>query len=347
MSANGDLLVSIVLPIYNVERYLDRCVKSVVGQTYKNIEVILVDDGSTDGCPGMCDAWGLCDERIKVVHKENAGLGMARNTGIDNATGDYICFFDSDDYIRNDTIERIVTCIKETNADLIIFGFVSVNAQGEIKRSVIPSTPKKMYVGDEVRDWLLPSLIGSDPKTGGKYNLWLSAWCVCYSTSLITQSGWRFVSEREIISEDVYSLLELYAYVKSVAVLSESLYRYCLNPASLTHVYRPDRIAKLAHFYDACVELCGKCGYSYEVRRKVSQPYISFLIGAMKQAAVNGGRDGYEDIKRALGSNEFSAALADIDMDAQPCTRRILLEFARCHLTFPVWVLSRIKGGME
>lgn len=340
-------LVSIVLPIYNVEPYLDRCIESVVSQTYKNIEIILVDDGSKDGCPRICDTWALRDRRIKVIHKENAGLGMARNTGTDNATGEYICYFDSDDYIRKDAIEHIVGCIMETGAELVTFGFVSVDARGETIKSVIPFTPKKIYKGDEVCSWFLPNLIGVNQKMSGKYNLWASAWCFCYSAALIARSGWRFVSEREIISEDVYSLLGLYVHVRSVAVLSEALYCYCLNPRSLSHVYRPDRIAKLAQFYDACVELCDECGYDDEVRRALAQPYLSFLIGAMKQAATNGGRDGYKDIKGACSSGEVHAALADVNMDVQPRLRRLLLGLMHHYHPFLVWVLSRIKGDME
>ena len=92
-------LVTIVVPIYNVEKYLTRCVDSIINQTYQNLEIILVDDGSPDNCPRICDEYAKKDHRIKVIHKINAGLGMARNTGIENATGKYICFFDSDDYI--------------------------------------------------------------------------------------------------------------------------------------------------------------------------------------------------------------------------------------------------------
>ena len=91
---DNQILVSVVLPIYNVEKYMDRCINSIINQTYKNLEIILVDDGSPDNCPQKCDDWGIKDSRIKVVHKKNAGLGMARNTGIENATGDYICFID-------------------------------------------------------------------------------------------------------------------------------------------------------------------------------------------------------------------------------------------------------------
>ena len=107
-----DIKVSVVVPVYNVEKYLDRCINSIINQTYHNLEIILVDDGSPDNCPQMCDEWAQKDERIRVVHKKNAGLGIARNTGIDHATGDYICFFDSDDYVEQNIIIECVESIQ-------------------------------------------------------------------------------------------------------------------------------------------------------------------------------------------------------------------------------------------
>ena len=94
-----EALISVIVPVYKVEKYLDQCINSIVNQTYRNLEVILVDDGSPDGCPQLCDAWAKKDSRISVIHKENQGIGMARNTGMDHASGAYICFFDSDDFI--------------------------------------------------------------------------------------------------------------------------------------------------------------------------------------------------------------------------------------------------------
>ena len=96
--------VTVVIPIYNVEKYLNRCIESVIGQTYENLEIILVDDESPDNCPQICEDWKNRDNRIKVVHKKNAGLGYARNTGIDCATGEYICFVDSDDFVAADMV---------------------------------------------------------------------------------------------------------------------------------------------------------------------------------------------------------------------------------------------------
>ena len=120
-----DLLISIIVPIYNVEQYLKRCIDSVLNQTYKNIEVLLIDDGSKDNCPAICDDYALQDERIRVVHKENGGLSTARNAGIDIAKGDFLLFVDSDDYIAADTCECIAKYAAD-DVDIVAFRFTRV-----------------------------------------------------------------------------------------------------------------------------------------------------------------------------------------------------------------------------
>lgn len=115
--------VSVIVPIYKVEPYLDRCVQSIVDQTYKNLEIILVDDGSPDNCPAMCDDWAAKDSRIRVIHKENGGFSSARNAGLDTATGDYIQFVDSDDWILPDMTAALVSCAIKENADVVRCGY--------------------------------------------------------------------------------------------------------------------------------------------------------------------------------------------------------------------------------
>ena len=111
-------LISIIIPVYNVEKYLDRCLKTVVSQTYHNLEIIIVDDGSTDSCHLLCDAWAKKDQRIKVFHKTNGGLSDARNYGVNKATGAYIFFIDSDDCISSKTIEVLYKALKDNNAEI-------------------------------------------------------------------------------------------------------------------------------------------------------------------------------------------------------------------------------------
>ena len=116
-------LISVIVPVYKVEQYLNRCVESIVNQTYQNLEIILVDDGSPDNCPKVCDEWAEKDSRIKVIHKENDGLANARNSGIKICTGDYVMFVDSDDWIETDMVEFLYNLSVENNADVSRCGF--------------------------------------------------------------------------------------------------------------------------------------------------------------------------------------------------------------------------------
>ena len=118
------VLVSIIVPVYNVEKYLDKCIESIVNQTYKNIELILVDDGSPDNCPKMCDEWSQKDNRVKVIHKENAGMSSARNVGIDNAQGEYLAFVDSDDWVDLNAFEVALKMISSDGYDLATFALL-------------------------------------------------------------------------------------------------------------------------------------------------------------------------------------------------------------------------------
>lgn len=114
--------ISVIVPVYKVEQYLNRCIRSIVDQTYQNLEIILVDDGSPDNCGAMCDLWAQKDPRIKVIHKENGGSGAARNTALDAATGDYIAFVDSDDYICPEMLQHLLQLLKD-GADIAECGY--------------------------------------------------------------------------------------------------------------------------------------------------------------------------------------------------------------------------------
>lgn len=128
-------LVSVIIPVYKVEDFLDRCMESIVHQTYKNIEIILVDDESPDSCPQKCDEWAKRDSRVKVIHKPNQGAGYARNSGIDIASGYYFMFVDADDYLAEDAIETLYERIVKDDSDLVIGQFVKVYSDGIERKS--------------------------------------------------------------------------------------------------------------------------------------------------------------------------------------------------------------------
>lgn len=343
-------LVSVVLPIYNVEKYLDRSMESVVNQTYSNLEIIMVDDGSPDSCPQRCEEWAKKDGRVKVVHKVNAGLGMARNTGIDHATGDYICFFDSDDYVALDTIENALTLAERDHSDLVLFGLNRVDAKGEIRSICYPSTEKDCYEGMEILDFVLPNVIEGSTKSGQGFNLNMSAWGCMFSMALIRGSQWRFASEREYISEDYYSLLELYQYVHKVSILKQACYYYCHNGTSLSRSFRPDRYERICHCYNAMMQVAKKCGYSDVVTAGLSAQYFGSVIGAMKMIVMAeklSPPDKIIRLKEIINDKTFMAALGKLDFAAENRGRKILIYAAKLRSAQMVYWLVKAKAQSE
>lgn len=328
MGSGNTPLVTVVLPIYGVEAYLDACVQSVIGQTYRNLEIILVDDGGKDACPAMCDEWAKKDSRIKVVHKQNQGLGMARNSGIEASTGDYICFFDSDDFVDADTVECAVSTAMRDEADIVLFGMRSVSNDGKIVLSErAPHCPKSVYEGDEVREVFLPYLIAPDLRTGEDWGLMASAWGCLADNHMLSAWGFRFASEREIISEDVYSMLGLYRHLRRVSVIDRVFYNYRVNNASLTHTYNPQRLARIAHFYRVSRELARECGYSREVEKRLAIPYSNFVIAALKQLAVADvpKREKLAQIKEVSASKDFRTAYSVLKVAKFGLSKRLIL----------------------
>lgn len=340
----NEALVSVVLPIYNVEMYLERCIESIVNQTYKNLEIILVDDGSPDHCPQICDEWGKKDSRVRVVHKVNAGLGMARNTGIEYATGKYICFFDSDDYVKTDTIEKTVGLAEKVNADIVTFGYSNVDNNGLVKSEYVPSTVKEIFHGKEVQEEFLPDMLAERKESVNK-RLHMSAWASLYSMKLIKESGWKFVSEREIIAEDVYSLLVLYKSVQCVAVLSEALYFYCDNGASLTHTYRKDRYKKIEKFYIETTQKAKQLGYAEKVIDRVRMPYYSFTIAALKMIsrANCSYREKRHYINEIMDSKIFRTLIKEMGYAEESFSRKVLWTVMEFKLTDICYILLRLK----
>lgn len=327
-----NLLVSVVVPVYKTERYLDQCISSIVSQTYSNLEILLIDDGSPDRCPEICDTWAKSDSRIRVIHKQNAGLGKARNTGIEQAKGAYICFFDSDDYILPDTIEKVYRKAADETVDIVVFGFSTINDKGETVSVFEPDMEQPVYRNGQVQKDFLPELIAPDPCGDGKRRLYMSACMILYSMELIRRTGWRFASEREIISEDVYSLLELFRYVNGAAILSEALYVYRANLQSISRSYRPNRYAAIRHFYQESIALCTRLNYGPEILRRLADPFLAFTRAAMKQemAAPILVTERIRHIRAILEDETLQTVLQDVGTDNTGTVRRLLF-FAMKH----------------
>lgn len=278
-------LVTVVLPIYNVEEYLEKSILSVVDQTYKNLEIILIDDGSKDLSGKICEEWKQKDSRIKVIHKKNEGLGKARNTGIVYSTGKYILFLDSDDYYQTTLIETSIKEIISKKADFVLFGFCDVTDDGKIIKEYIPSPSKNILEKEDINELLIKHLYSYGKYNNEEWNVKISAWNCVFSSDTIRGSNFEFVSERKIISEDTYSMLNYYVHINKTVIIPKRLYFHRINNKSLSHTFREDRIDKLNYFYNELKILCKSLKLDSETIALMANPYVSGMINAMKMIA--------------------------------------------------------------
>ncbi len=212
--------ISIIVPVYNVEQYLNQCVESIVGQTYQNLEIILVDDGSPDSCPKMCEDWANNDKRIQVIHKPNGGLSDARNAGIDVASGEYLMFVDSDDFIAANMVMDLYALLNRTNAD-IACGGVYRYCDGKITDIYNEVIRSDEIVFSGIGQ--LKNMLNSQTEC--------AAWGKLYRRPLI--GNHRFIKGR--YNEDVIFLFPLYANCSKVVYTNKRYYYYRDTLGSVTH----------------------------------------------------------------------------------------------------------------
>lgn len=240
--------ISIIIPVYNVEKYLDTCVQSVVNQTLKDIEIILVDDESPDSCSQMCDKYAENDERIKVIHKKNAGLGFARNSGLEIATGEYVTFLDSDDFVDLQTYECLYNILKTNNLDAVYYKFKRFVNENEVFSSQIINDIVE-YSDENIKELML-DIIASEPSAKVDHKIQCSSCTALYKLNIIKDNNVRFHSERELISEDLIFNLDFLTHAFKIAFNGGEYYHYRVNPSSLTGTVRKDRIEKNIILYD-------------------------------------------------------------------------------------------------
>lgn len=236
--------LSIIIPVYNVEKYLDRCVQSVLNQTLRDIEIILVDDGSPDNCPKMCDEYARKNQNIRVVHKKNAGLGMACNTGIEAATGEYIAFCDSDDWVDADMYEIMYNVAKKHDADVVYTGLKRVDGKGKILGYLPHPNAFKMYERDKVR-LLADDMIASLPAERYDRKIQVSAKTNIYRLALLKTNDIHFVSEREYPSEDLIFNVSVLMKANRACVIPQYFYNYFVNNNSITTTIKSHHFEKM------------------------------------------------------------------------------------------------------
>lgn len=212
--------ISIIVPVYNVEKELDRCVASILRQTYQNMEILLVDDGSPDNCPAMCDAYVQADARVVVIHKENGGLSSARNAGLRAATGEYVLYVDSDDYIELDACERLVREIVK-GADIVSGKFREIRGTQQIYRGHSNLDEGEIYSAQEFVIRSIQAREWHDP-----------AWLYLYRRDFLLEHQ-LFYTEG-LLHEDMEMLPRLFLADPKVIYTDYAFYNYMIRENSIT-----------------------------------------------------------------------------------------------------------------
>ena len=266
-------LISVIVPVYRVEEYLERCVKSILSQTYKNLEVILVDDGSPDQCPAICDACAEKDVRVKVIHQENKGLSGARNAGIDAASGEYLAFVDSDDYVSPHFIEELYQLLQDTGCAIGQCRFSYVKGDGLVEEG---DSAFCIYRGES----LMEQLYGPEEKA----TCFVVAWNKLYRAEIFKETGIRYPEGR--IHEDEATTYRLFHEAKKLAFLDRALYGYYTeNGGSITSVFSAKRLQWLTA-HEERIAFFKKNGYEKllpAAYRKLCDACITFYFRCTEQ----------------------------------------------------------------
>lgn len=244
--------ISIIIPVYNVENYLRRCLDSILNQTFHDFNIYIVDDGSTDGTGKICDEYERKDERITVIHKKNEGVSVARNTAIEIATGEYFLFFDGDDHVEPSCLEELYETAIRQKADGVIYGYY-LEENGSIIETHLPGMKKDLYQGKEIMTKLIPRFIGVSSKdivnwiSGEKDALKkenTALWRSMVKGDLIRENNIRFKPQLKV-GEDTCFTTEYLSCAKRCAVIHKCYYYLVVRDTSTIATYEKDPFAVL------------------------------------------------------------------------------------------------------
>lgn len=246
--------VSIIVPVYNVSKYLRRCLDSLINQTLNDIEIIIVNDGSTDNSFNICQQYANIDKRIVLINKENGGLSSARNEGLKYVTSRYVAFVDSDDYVDRNMYLTLYSKLQENNLDTVFCGYYKQNKLGEFIKCQETAGYKCYSDKSDINKFLM-NMIGSEPSYEHTAKYFMTVWRALYSMDIIKRNKILF---KNYISEDVIFHFDYLINSARVGIIPNCFYYYCLNQESLSCTYKKDRFIKDCIVYKSLQELIKK-----------------------------------------------------------------------------------------
>lgn len=322
----NNYLCSIIVPIYNVEKYIKQCIESAINQTYRNIEIILVDDGSTDNSKLICDEYRKKDHRIKVIHKENGGLSSAREVGVNYATGDYITFLDGDDWLDANAIETCIELVeKDFQIDCILFSYTKEFGDYSVSMHVMDEDNN--MIGEEAIDKVHRRLFGlSNEELDHPERM--ENICTCWGKLYrhdVAKKGKYFDTKEVGSCED--GLFNIYALMgcSNFAYIDKSLYHYRKHNGSLTKRFHSNFINQWNRLYDIMFNIVDEydlgINYIKAINNRISLSIISIGLNELENKKSNH----IEIIRDYINSDRYREAINDMRIENLPIKWRALL----------------------
>ena len=343
-------LISVIVPVYNVEKYLERCVRSILGQSFSDFELLLVNDASTDGSFNLAREF-LFDSRVRVLDKPHRGLGDTRNYGAAHASGKYLLFVDSDDWIEEDALRDLSAFAEAYRADLLVFNFVREDVENAVQRDCrLPLNYPEC--GSEIREKMLEELIGPDQTDSLWQNVEMlgCAWRRLYLRNWYEENGIRFGDEQKIMLEDMPAVIQAHSACKRLLVVRGAYYHYRYNPDSLSTRYRPGKMEMLT----ACFESVEAGLQARGISDRYRERHLAwFLRSAAHSALVNcfnpsnpaDFRGRWSEVREILQNPILRRAAKSDYLSHGTRASRIILRIIRLHFTAPVYLFYKFYSA--
>lgn len=286
------MMLSVIVPIYKAEKYLKRCVDSILNQTYSELEIILVDDGSPDGCPKICDSYKKIDSRIIVIHQKNSGVSAARNAGLDRASGEYITFVDSDDYIEPQMYSSMMQIAQKYNCDIVMCDCIKeyTNHTEIYTHDIRSGYYSKKQLENEYFSHLLIMENMEYPAT-------ISNWLIIFKNNK-TFSNVRYVEGIRYSEDWLFGACLIYQANSFYYMKGQAFYHYYMNDQSATHIYVPNKWDDYEILYFKLVDYFGKCT-DYDFSEQLDKVLLFLIYNAVGETLFSLELKDLEKVKKA------------------------------------------------
>lgn len=341
----NEVKISIIIPVYNVEKYLPKCLDSIVNQTYKNLEIICVNDESPDGCLKILENYAEKDNRVKIVSQKNQGLSGARNTGAKYVTGDYIMYVDSDDWIEPDTCEIALNKALEQKADLVFWTYTREFENSSVPKKIFDQA-EIVFDKEDTKNKLhrrLFGLYGEELSSPENADSIVTAWGKLYKAELIINHNIEFVDTKKIGTEDALFNVYVFGYVKKAVFINKCLNHYRKdNIASLTKTYKKDLFPQWQNLYNLMQIYIddNNCGALFQT---ALQNRICLSIIGLGLNILNGGKSvkKIKEIKRIIGCEQYRKAYKQLTLKYFPIHWKLFFFFAKHNMAYGVYIMLK------